>query len=168
MDKLSILFRIKKIQAYYGLFNWHMLIKKHPEIKNTLVLLLPSCDDVNNYFSLLYINQGIKKMGKDNAVVLTYDNRVVKQAKKFSGKIIKVIRFSKTKANSLMQYACVYNFDDRLVIGSLDEPSIRKGSNLIGLKGVSAEEVFAVGIYKCYPFEKEKPISFENSTFQID
>ena len=53
-----------------------------------------------------------------------------------------------------MQYYCLYEFDKRLVIASLDEPNGRRGSALIGKRGTTKEEIFVIGVYRIYPFER--------------
>lgn len=166
LDHIKFRLMIRKIQCYHGFYIWHQLIAKHPEIKNTAVILLPSSDDTNNYYALLYANQGITKMERDNAVILTFDKRVMASAKNFSNRIVNIIPFSRKRALALMRYASLYNFDDRLVIASLDEPSGRNGRDLVGIKGITEEEIFAVGVYKCYPFKKETPVTFAGSKFE--
>ncbi len=158
--------RLRKLQCYYGLFLWHYLVKKNPEIKNTAVILIPTVNDIDSYYALLYADQYVKNKRRDNAVILTHDSRINKVIGDFSDKIIKVIPFSRKKSEALMQYATLYDFDERLIIASLNEPKGRNGTSPVGVKGITEEEIFAVGVYGCFPFEKELPVSFPNSIFE--
>lgn len=42
------------------------------------------------------------------------------------------------------------NSDDRLIIASLDEPYGRFGSRLLGLNGLTEEELFVIGVYSLF------------------
>lgn len=166
MDIKTVEKKLKKslFQCKCGYFVWHQLIRKHPEIQNTAVVLMPSCDDLCNYYAMLYINQFLEVTNRENAVILTYDKQVIENADKFSANIIAVIPFSRKKAELLMKYTSLYEFDSRLVVASLDEPTGRNGKNLVGIKGLTEEEIFAIGVYRLYPFRKEKPVAWINDT----
>lgn len=160
------LLKKSKRECQRGFLVWHLLIKKHPEIKNTAVILMPSCEDSYNYYALLYMNQFLKKSKRDNAVLLTWDKRVIQCAKDFSENITSVIPFSRRKAELLMKYTSLYNFDDRLTVASLVEPIGRDGHALIGVRGLTEEELFAIGVYGLFPFDKEIPKSFSGRKFE--
>lgn len=167
MDERTVKRCLKKSiwQCRCGYLLWHQLIKKHPEIQNTAVVLMPSCDDADNYYAMLYLDQFLESTKRDNAVILSYDERVRAAASDFSANITSVIPFSRKKAELLMKYASLYEFDNRLVIASLEEPTGRKGRSLVGVKNLTAEEIFAMGVYRLYPFRKEKPIKWNGSNF---
>lgn len=146
----------KVILSIYGHIVWHKLIKQYTSIQNTAVILLPDYnEDLDNYFAILYLNQFLDKEKKDNAVIITCDKRIKDTATNFSAKIAEIIILKSRKINALIQYALLYEFDSRLIIASLDIPSGRYGSRLIGLNNMSREEIFAVGVYKLFPFHKE-------------
>ena len=150
--------RKKIFMCKKGWFLWHFLLKKHPEIQNTAVILMPDKINKTNFYFLHYLNDYLSLKGRDNAVVLTHDSVVYHNAKKVCGKIIDVIHFDSGKAKAIMVYASLYCFDDRLVIASLDEPIGRDGRSLIGLNNLTEEEVIAIGVYGILPFNK-KPIT---------
>jgi hypothetical protein len=61
------------------------------------------------------------------------------------------------KAEELMQFYCLYNFDRRFFCASLDEPYGRNGSRIIGARGITAEEIFVIGVYRTYPYKQLPP-----------
>ena len=62
---------------------------------------------------------------------------------------------------------CLYNFDKRFFCASLDEPYGRNGSRIIGARGITAEEVFVIGVYRTYPYEQLPPPKYTGSDAQI-
>ena len=95
------------IAAYRGWWEWHKIVKKK-DVGNTAVILLPACDKEINLLSLLYLDAMLKRRKHQNAVILTHDPVVQKCAHLFSKKILRVIPFSRKKAEDLMQFYCLY------------------------------------------------------------
>ena len=139
-----------QLEALEGKFLWHWLIKKNHEIQDTLVILFPSKGTKYNQYALQYLEELLKKRQRKNAVLLTFDQDIVSEAKLYSHVIARVIYFSRRKALKLMKYATLYEFDDRLIIASLDEPYGRFGSRLLGLNGLTEEELFVIGVYSLF------------------
>ena len=140
------------LASYRGWWQWHQVIKGKG-VKNTAVVLLADCDREVNYLALLYLDAMLESRGHDNAVILTHDPQVIKSAGLFSQKILRVVSFSRKKAEDLMQFYCLYEFDKRFTVASLDEPNGRNGSVLIGKRGTTREEIFVIGVYRVYPFQ---------------
>lgn len=139
--------------SYRGWWQWHK-ITKSKGFGNTAVVLLPSCDREINYLALLYLDAMLESRKHNNAVILTHDSTVEKCAGMFSRRILRIKKFSRKKAEDLMQFYCLYEFDRRFIVGSLDEPNGRNGSVLIGKHGTTREEIFVIGVYRVYPFER--------------
>ncbi len=145
------------IAAYRGWWQWFK-IKHIKGFDNTAVILLPSCDKEINYLALTYLDDLLKSRKHTNAIILTHDTVVLKSANLFSQKILKVKKFSRKKAEDIMQFYCLYEFNKKFIVASLDEPYGRNGSALIGKKGTTKEEIFVIGVYRIYPFTRpEKP-----------
>lgn len=140
--------------AYYGWWLWRKIIRRKGVSDKTLVLLLPSCEKEINYLALLYLDDVLKKRKYKNAVILTYDKAVEKGAMLFSSRILEVLSFSRKKAEALMQFYCLYDFDKRFLVASLEEPNGRNASKLVGKRETTKEEVFVIGVYRLYPFER--------------
>ena len=79
----------------------------------------------------------------------------------FSQKILKTVYLSRKKAEWLMQYYCLYEFDRRFVIASITEPYGRNGDRLIGKRNTTKEDVFVIGIYRLYPFTRPQVPAYD-------
>lgn len=140
-------------RSYQGWFRWHRIVKKY-KLGNTAVILMPSCDRDYNFYALLYLDQLLASRKFDNALILTHSDVVIKSASLFSDKILSIEEFSRKYTEQLMQYYCLYEFDKRLIVASLEEPNGRNGRTLIGKKGTTLEEIFVIGVYKVYPYKQ--------------
>lgn len=142
------------ISSYKGWWQWHKVIKAKGIGGSTAVILLPSCDKEINHLALLYLDDMLKSRKHENAVILTHDPAVKKCAELFSKNILRIVSFSRRNAENLMQFYCLYEFDKRFTVASLDEPNGRNGSALIGKRGTTVEEIFVIGVYHIYPFTR--------------
>ena len=150
------------LRAYRGWWNW-FLICRTKGFGNTAVILLPGEDKEISYLSLLYLDQMLENRKHDNAIILTHDQVVITAAPLFSDRILKVKHFSRKKAEALMQFYCLYEFNKKFICASLDEPHGRNGSVLIGKRGTTKEEIFVIGVYRLYPVERpDKPVYMGN------
>ncbi|WP_411678498.1 hypothetical protein [Caproicibacter sp.] len=149
-------------KAYQGWYLWHCLVKKY-RLQNTAVVLMPSENRDYNYYALLYLDQMLEKKGFKSAILLTHDDAVVKSASLFSAKIEAVQPFSREQAEKLMQFYSMFEFDVRFLVASLEEPAGRNSTGLIGKKGTTAEEIFAIGVYGLLPLKKEKPPQYSGN-----
>lgn len=148
--------------AYRGWWQWHKVITKGVG-KNTAVILLPDCNHAVNYMALLYLNDMLHNRGYNNALILTHDPGAQKSAALFSDKILRVVPFNRKKAEDLMQYYCLYEFDKRFIVASVDEPNGRSGSMLLGKRGTTQEEIFVIGVYHVYPFYRPEPPVYQGN-----
>ena len=158
------------ISAYRGWFSWRGLIRKYKkdEVTHSAVILMPKADDdISNYLALRYLDQMLDGRGYKKALLLTNSNVVIKTADMFSKRIINAVRYSRKKAERLMQFYSLYDFDKRFYVASLDEPFSRNASRMIGQKGITAEELFVMGVYKLYPYIQKKPPSYDGSDAEI-
>lgn len=148
---------INLFNAYRGLWQWH-LINKTKGFDKTEVVLLPGLDHESNYLALIYLDKLLDRKGADNAVILTYDPGVLKTAKLFSDRILDVRKFDRKKCEHLMQLYSLYEFAPNFTCASIDEPYGRNGDKLVGKRGTTKEEIFVIGVYRLYPFERpERP-----------
>lgn len=155
------------LSAYKGWWQWHKIIKSKGVESNTAVILLPACDREINYLALLYLDEMLKSRKYKNAVILTHDPAVKKCAQLFSRNILRVVSFSRKKAEHLMQFYCLYEFDKRFTVASLDEPNGRNGSALIGKRGTTVEEIFVIGVYRVYPFTRPESPAYDGTDAEI-
>ena len=153
--------------AYRGWWQWHKVVKIKGVTGSTAVVLLPSCDREINHLARLYLDEMLKSRKFTNAVLLTHDPAVRKCAELFSKNVLRVIVFKRKKAEDLMQFYCLYEFDKRFIVASLDEPNGRNGSSLLGKRGTTQEEIFAIGVYRIYPFQRPQAPVYRGDDAEI-
>ena len=154
------------LQAYKGWYHWHRLTRKY-SLDNAAVILMPSLNKGYNYYALLYLNQMLSQRNFSKALILTFDPAVIRAARLFSEKICGIENFSRKKAEDLMQYYCLYEFDSRFIVASLEEPEGRDVRGIIGKNGTTVEELMAIGVYGIYPFTKEKDAVYKGMDKRI-
>lgn len=143
------------IAAYRGWWCWHRVICAK-DVDNTAIILFPSNDMEINYLGLLYLDQMLDLRKFDNAIILT-DNEIIKKSSNlFSNRILNVLDVSRRNIDDLIQFYCLYEFDKRFIVASIDDPHGRNGSRMLGKKGITKEEIFVIGIYKLYPIKRPK------------
>lgn len=155
------------IAAYRGWWEWHKVIRGKGVTATTAVVLLPSCDRAINHLALLYLDDMLKSRKYKKAVILTHDPVLLKCAGLFSKNILHIVFFSRKKAEYLMQFYCLYEFDSRFIVAALDEPNGRNGSALLGKRGTTAEEIFVIGVYRIYPFQRPDPPVYDGDDPEI-
>lgn len=153
-SEIKKLMRHNLWESYRGWWIWHRLVKRY-HLGRTRVILLPSQDRRYNYAALRYVDQMLERHNYDNAIFLTVDPMVEKVAGLFSKNIRAVETISRKKAERLMQFYCLYEFDPRFVVASLEEPNGRNAVGLIGKNGTTVEELIAIGVYQIPEFSKE-------------
>lgn len=175
VDQKAVKKHLKKVKwqlyknlfaSYRGWWQWHKITRKKG-VGNTAVILLPTCDREINYLALLYLDDLLKSRKHQNAVVLTHDPAVLKCTALFSKNILATIPFSRKKAEDLMQFYCLYEFDKRFIVASLNEPNGRNGSVLIGKRGTTQEEIFVIGVYRIYPFQRPQDPGYAGNDPEI-
>lgn len=142
--------------AKQGMDEWISIERLSRLAPNDYVLLFPSDRFDYNYFGLKYLDTFLERVNGNKAVLLTFDQYVLKNASTFSDNIKSIINFSREQAEKLLALYSLYIFDQRFVVISLDEPYTRNALGLIGKKGITAEELIAVGVYKIIPFRRLK------------
>lgn len=146
----------KLFQAYQGWWVYHRIMKKYsPE--HAKIILLPSGRWEYSYYTLLYLDQMLAWQGYDAAVILTVDKEVRPVSGIFSKKILAVQKITKKQAKHLMQFYCLYDFDPRFVVASLEEPEGRNGLCMAGIHGITMEQLFVSGIYGIPVYKKQGP-----------
>jgi hypothetical protein len=162
---MLFLFLKKLFITFFGWFQWKK-IKLGKMIGNsTAVILMPSLNTEYNLYTLLYLHDFLESHMFHDALLLTFDRRVLKYASYVSEYPISTVYFSRKNAESIMQYAMLYDFDHRLYIASLDEPTGRRGAELTGSGKITTEELIAIGIFDIFPYKKRACPSFLKELF---
>jgi len=145
------------IKAFMGRIIWSRLERKYHADN---YILMPCKNEEYNYYALLYLDKFIQSKKSKKTVILTFDEGVIKTCGLFSqNKTIRVVRFSRIKAERIIKYYALYEFSTKLTIISLQEPYDTCGENLIGINGVTKEDLLCYDIYRFSEKPKvERPI----------
>lgn len=141
------------VSCYRGWWIWHQICKTQG-MDRTAVILIPEGDRESSFLALTYLDSLLEQCGWENTILLSTDTSIQKCANHFSNKILAVKILRPEQEDDLLQLACLYRFDDRFICASIDRPEGRNGSTLIGKKGLTKEEIFAVGVYGLCPFQQ--------------
>lgn len=134
------------ILAKRGRALWISFIDKYSIDNMKYVIILPSSKRQYNEPALIYLKEFLDKRGVKEALVLTYDEWVLNMKEKYQ-EFAQIEQCQKDDIKALLQFYCLYEFAPNIVIGSLEEPSGRMGTGIIGKKNLTAEEVFKGIVY---------------------
>lgn len=159
-DELENILEQSINEAWEGRKLWLDLAERYKLGDGDYVVLMPSDDRDCNYYSLLYLDEFLNRIRGKRAYILTWDDCVKRNAAHFSDRIGEVIDFPRRSAELLMRFYSLYSFTDKLIIASLDEPDGRSGRKLIGRKGLTVEEIVAIGIYGLRKLDRQPDREF--------
>lgn len=159
MDRIKHDMGVRLLEAWKGWWFYHRFVKKY-HLQQTKICLIPSSEGKYVNASLLYLDQMLRVQGYDSAVILTVPDIKKAEAALFSDKILFVKRIRRKTAERIMQFYCLYDFDERLIVCSLEEPAGRQALGLVGKNGITEEEVFVTGVYGIPDFVKETPVTY--------
>lgn len=157
--------------ALAGWYQWRRILHKYglkkPENYSTAVVLLPKDDAENSYFALLYLDRMLRVAGYQKAVVLARTTIDVKAAPYLSKKIYGIEMVSDNTAEALLQYFASLIFDTRFICASLTDVKCRNGKNLLGVCGITVEDMVAIGIYRIIPHVRRNRPKYDGSDEEI-
>ncbi|WP_298068259.1 hypothetical protein [uncultured Mailhella sp.] len=119
--------------------------------EETAIILVPSGDPEVGPFALAYLDRLLSTRNLKNAVIASDDLSFIGNRKHGSELIVKTLQLTGADVEDLLRLSVLYRFDSNFIIASLDQPLGRNGSRLVGVKGISKEEIFCVGIYGLSP-----------------
>lgn len=114
--------------------------------KDKYIILFPHEGSDCNRYMLKYLSEFAEKAQVDTLLILSCDNIVLEGIKNCEDINCIGVFWNNVQIQNLLSYYSLHMFTNKLVIASLDEPQGRNGSNIIGTKGVTEEEVVAIGI----------------------
>lgn len=146
--------------AWQGRKDWLQFVKGVRFGERDYAILFPSQNRVWNDLALLYADDFAASVKAERLFLLTHDEEVEKKRHQLSRAVTEVIPYSREQAVRLMKFYSLYMFTDQLIIASLNEPDGRDGERIVGRKGISIDEVFAIGVFRMQQFHKrEFPVS---------
>ena len=144
--EISNEFEKKLNKAKEGRAQWIKLMEEFGGEKDKYIILFPHERIDCNKYMLKYLSQFAKKVHVDTLLVLSCDKMVLEGIKDYTDINCIGVFWNNIQIQNLLSYYSLHMFTNKLVIASLDEPQGRNGSNIIGTKGVTEEEIVAIGI----------------------
>lgn len=136
----------KLTRAKEGRAEWIKLMREYGGEKDKYIILFPHEGSDCNRYMLKYLSEFAEKAQVDTLLILSCDNIVLEGIKNCEDINCIGVFWNNVQIQNLLSYYSLHMFTNKLVIASLDEPQGRNGSNIIGTKGVTEEEVVAIGI----------------------
>lgn len=131
-------------EAEKGRQYWITLQEKYSLESSDYVLLIPDKEDIIHLKKRF--QQFISKKHGRNGLILAGKDLLDKLEKIQSNNIF-MQECSSSEAHNLMRFYCMYQFTANLLIASLEKPDGRRGSNLIGKKGLEREEILDMVVF---------------------
>lgn len=152
---LEELLEKRRQQAQHGRDLWLSFVKQDELENGTYALLLPPDTPEYHEPALKHLPEYLKRRNAKGAVVLDVwekEDEDEKQERErflrtYSPLIQRVGFISREDYEALLRFYCLYEFTDRLLIASLEEPDGRLGKNMIGKKDLTIEDLIRVTLY---------------------
>ena len=112
-----------------------------------LYVLLPHVADVYNYYALLHIEQYLEAKGAKKVVLLFSEEVIAKALPLFCQREVLTHELSSADIDALLKYYALFEFTSRLTIVSLTRPYDTCAENLLGVHGVTKEDLLCYDIF---------------------
>ena len=122
--------------------------------KNNKVILFPKETQLIYEAGLKYLDTFVMRHDIDKAYVVYVDEFIGDTLDEYSKNTFVKKQISETQMNRLITLYSLYPMEDKVTVVSLDKPFMRWGSKLKGVKGVTEEQLIAIGAYGIIPFRK--------------
>jgi len=129
--------------AFAGRRLWLKIKKKYDIENGKYVLLMPERDRELNEAALKHIDDLLKYRKGKSVLILTVDNWVLWNAKKYSSNIIDVAGITDKQAEYYCSYYYYGCFSERFLVVSLGNSLFKA----VGINGVTKEELLCLGIF---------------------
>ncbi len=118
------------------------------ECNADLYILFPHDGDSYNYYALMHMDRFIESKKSDKTVLLFSDSVIEKAVPLFVKSKVECRYLNSHEIGAVLKYYALYEFTSRLTIISLTRPYDTCGENLIGVKGVTKEDLLCFDIYR--------------------
>ena len=154
MSNIRKVVREKLIEADIAQTEWELL-KNLVELEdNERVIFFPESDERVNHYGMLYMDTYLMRNDAQKAVVIYKDASIKEQISNFSDNVRKCFFYDLEKMNRFITLYSLYPIDSRIAVVSLDRPCLRNGSRLLGVNGITTEQLIAIGVYAIIPFNR--------------
>lgn len=124
---------------------WELLDEKYDA---DLYIIFPHEKEEYNYYAMLYLDEYISVKKAEKVVLITNESVIKRALPYFSEKQVEIYEISGDDIKAIIKYYALYEFSTRLTIISLKEPYDTCGENLLGVKGVTKEDLLCFDIYR--------------------
>lgn len=118
------------------------------EFDADLYIIFPHVNEEYNYYALLYLDEYISAKKAEKVVLITSESVIKKALPLFCEKKLVIYRADSDDIKAIIKYYALYEFSTRLTIISLKVPYDTCGENLLGVKGVTKEDLLCFDIYR--------------------
>lgn len=149
MKQITKSFLKKVLEIYGGWKVWHMCIKKYPIMRDGVIIVMPSCDDGFNSAVIKNLDTYLMQNKLNFAVLIVSDLSYGHIDYSLSRCIEHIEKFSSKKIENVMAYYAACFPGEKMVIADIDSFHVRKKLHkLIGVNGLTMEDIVKFGIYK--------------------
>lgn len=128
-----------------------------------LYIMFPHTDEEYNYYALLYLDEYIAAKKAEKTVLITMEDVIERALPVFSKAEAEVYKIDREEIAAIIKYYALYEFSTRLTIISLKMPYDTCGENLLGVKGVTKEDLLCFDIYRFSENPHKKQPSYEGT-----
>jgi hypothetical protein len=127
--------------ALSGRSYWLKLKNKFDIDDGGYVVLMPDDDRELNKQTLVHIDGLIENHKAKGVAIVTSDNWVIENAGIYTDNKLSVITAAEHDIDNLLSFFELYAFTERLFIMSLTKPYGNKLHNVVGMQGVTKEDI---------------------------
>ena len=130
--------------------------------EKTAYLIFCEHDEEINHFALLYLDEFLLRNDFQRAIIIASKPSLKEKVPTYSEKNTETVIISENDMEYLVSYYALMHFSENVRLVSLDKPEGRRGSYLLGKKGLTKEKLIAIGVYNLIPFK-----SIENTVVAL-
>lgn len=147
-------------RAYQGYRIWRKIEQKYHA---PLYILMPKEKDEYNYYALRHLDLFMERKKVRDAVVITCDREAIAALGLFcgEGRRVRAEYLPRGKALKLIKYYSLYEFTSKLKIVSFTEPYDTYAENLLGIHGVTKEDLVCFDVFRFGETPKAAPVAYQ-------
>lgn len=146
---MSSIFLSKRTAKYFkGWLLWHKIKKKEHIDYRTVVLVLSDSNRKIDDYSILHLNNFMKRKYAENAIVLCRKKQIKNVCNLTKDKDnVRVISISESKMESLYFFYCFMKFFDNIVFTYTDKPADNMLGRYLRETDINEEEAVCLALY---------------------
>ena len=151
--------------AYQGYRVWKRIDQKYHA---PIYILIPKEKEEYNYYALKHLEQFLLMKKVSKAVVLTCDEGAIASVDLFVPKgMVESEYLSRKEILRFLKYYALHEFTSRLTIVSFTEPYNTHAENLLGVNGVTKEDLVCFDVYRFGETPKKESVVYAGDDARI-